>query len=100
MNGNVSDSESFRRLLRRSVALPLLFALTLGVILLVEVVYLLSFQGWVERTDAVLKQSYELERLLVDRQTGLRGFVITRDEQFLEPYIAANPEIAPAIEGL
>jgi signal transduction histidine kinase len=31
-----------------------------------------------------------VEKLLVDLETGIRGYVITRDKQFLEPYDAAR----------
>ncbi|MCU1677729.1 MAG: Histidine kinase [Frankiales bacterium] len=44
-----------------------------------------------------------LERLVIDLETGLRGFVITHEERFLEPYKAARaalPETAGELERL
>jgi signal transduction histidine kinase len=44
-----------------------------------------------------------LEKLVIDLETGLRGFVITGEEQFLEPWDAARaavPERARALERL
>jgi signal transduction histidine kinase len=45
----------------------------------------------------------ELQQLVIDLETGLRGFVITREEQFLQPWNearAAFPEQAGALERL
>jgi signal transduction histidine kinase/CHASE3 domain sensor protein len=42
------------------------------------------------RSEAVLIAANRLERLIVDLETGLRGFVITGAERFLEPYHAAR----------
>lgn len=38
--------------------------------------------------------------LLLDAETGQRGYVITGDERFLEPYYAANPHIETTIREL
>jgi len=45
---------------------------------------------WVEHTHQVLADSNELIKLLVDMETGKRGFLITGNAVFLEPYIAAR----------
>gem|GEM_PF-3188014 len=37
---------------------------------------------------------------VVDQETGVRGYVITADEEFLEPYEAGRPATAAAIEDL
>jgi signal transduction histidine kinase len=41
-----------------------------------------------------------LERLVVDMETGLRGFVITRQARFLEPFNAARATFADQIAAL
>ena len=48
---------------------------------------------WVTHTEEVLKNSNELLTLLVDAETGVRGYGLTRDEQFLAPYIRAQRDI-------
>jgi len=37
-----------------------------------------------------LENIYHLQKLAVDEETGKRGFVITGNEKFLEPYINAK----------
>jgi CHASE3 domain sensor protein len=51
----------------------------------------------------VLASASDLERLVVDLETGERGFVITGDEGFLEPWTAAQSSLPAAtseLEGL
>jgi methyl-accepting chemotaxis protein len=47
---------------------------------------------WVKHTTEVLKTSNEAVKLLVDMETGARGFVITGKEEFLEPYTTGKKE--------
>lgn len=41
---------------------------------------------WVEHTHTVISQVHLAQRLLLDQETGLRGFILTRSPEFLEPY--------------
>jgi CheY-like chemotaxis protein/signal transduction histidine kinase/CHASE3 domain sensor protein len=41
---------------------------------------------WVDHTYVVLGNATNIEKLLVDLETGQRGYLITGDAQFLEPY--------------
>ncbi len=41
---------------------------------------------WVSHTHQVISKAHRIEKLLVDMETGQRGFLITGTEQFLEPY--------------
>jgi diguanylate cyclase (GGDEF)-like protein len=45
------------------------------------------------RSDEVLVQAVALERKVVDLETGLRGYAITRDRVFLRPMMAAQRQI-------
>ena len=46
----------------------------------------------VSRSATELQATSRIERLLVDMETGLRGFVITREERFLEPWNEGRDE--------
>jgi PAS domain S-box-containing protein len=39
-------------------------------------------------------------RLLLDMETGLRGFLLTGEERFLDPYRNSAPQVEPALEEL
>ena len=49
-----------------------------------------------DRSEHVIAASHEFERLVIDLETGERGFVITGDERFLEPFRIARARI-PAL---
>ncbi len=63
--------------------------------LFVAIEELRSADAQVTRSSADLRAANHIERLLVDMETGLRGFVITREERFLEPWNrAGKPSLA------
>jgi signal transduction histidine kinase len=87
---------SFKRLLIRAAVLPVVMLLLLAGILLWQVQHLVSSAAWVERTDEIIATAHQLERLHIDMETGLRGFLITQNRDFLEPYERGLAEI-PAL---
>ncbi len=46
-----------------------------------------------QRSEAIVVAAFRLETLVLDLETGVRGYVITRDPRFLEPYRAAQKEL-------
>ncbi|RYZ69110.1 MAG: GAF domain-containing protein, partial [Proteobacteria bacterium] len=50
------------------------------------VLHLVSVNQWVNHTTRVIARSYRCLQLAVDAETGMRGFVITGRNSFLEPY--------------
>lgn len=64
------------------------------------ITYLLSVIQWVQHTDRVINNLNEAARLTIDLETGMRGFLITGDEHFLDPYEVAKPRIISELRGL
>jgi CHASE3 domain sensor protein len=54
----------------------------------------------VAHTHEVLEHIARVQSLLKDAETGQRGFVVTGDEAFLEPYHAASESLAATIQAL
>ncbi len=94
------DEKSFRKLLSRNVALPLSVGVLSAVFFVVLITYLLSVIQWVEHTDRVINNLNETSKLTVDLETGMRGFLITGDEHFLDPYEVAKPRIIADLRNL
>ena len=94
------DEKSFRTLLSRNVALPLGVGVLSAVFFVCLITYLLSVIQWVEHTDRVINNLNESSKLTVDLETGLRGFLITGDEHFLDPYEVAKPRIIGDLRNL
>ncbi|RIX85231.1 response regulator [Acidovorax cavernicola] len=94
------DPAEFDRLLGRNLKLPLLGGLVGAVAFVALILYLLSTISWVEHTDQVTRAASELQRRSIDMETGMRGYLITGEESFLEPYQAALPRLKADTDAL
>jgi len=94
------DEQRFRKLLSRNVSLPLGVGLVSAVFFISLITYLLSTIQWVEHTDRVINNANEAVKLTVDLETGMRGFLLSGDEKFLEPYETARPRLKVALDTL
>lgn len=88
-----------RRLLMGPVLMVLLWALNLGILLSLNQQNQQT-SNVVMETISVLKDSAELLKLVVDMETGVRGFSLTRNEAFLEPYFAARAHMEQQLSSL
>jgi PAS domain S-box-containing protein len=86
--------------------IPLVFGIA---ILLLAIVVYFAFRSmnsltealkWEKHTQEVLSQLDETLNLTVDAETGGRGFMITRDDSFLEPFTLAEQKIGGNLEKL
>lgn len=80
--------------------LPLAVALAGGGFLAWQVSRLLDHAAWVTHTEAVTADINKLQRLIVDEETGIRGYLLGGEPLFLEPYDRAQPEVPLAIVRL
>ncbi len=94
------DKRSFKKLLRRTVAIPVILLVLLAVTLLVEILTLTSSLKWVDHAEQVISNSRQLMRYMVDMETGVRGYHLTGDKTFLDPYQAAKARVADQQELL
>ncbi|UZJ62510.1 response regulator [Pseudomonas sp. KU26590] len=94
------DEQRFRKLLSRNVSLPLAVGVLSAAFFVILITYLLSAIQWVEHTDRVINNINRSLKLSVDMETGMRGFLLTGDERFLDPYEVAKPAIGSELKGL
>ena len=80
------DQRSFQKLLRRTVALPVALLVCLAAILGAEVWLLSASLHWVDHSGQVLAGARQLSRYVAEMDTGLRGYYIAGDTNFLQPY--------------
>lgn len=97
---SLHDAAAFRRTLTRAVLLPLILTAALAGLFLWQITRLLDATRWVEHTDEVISQANQTLKLLVDLETGLRGYLVTGRRDYLEPYERAAPQIGPALDKL
>ncbi len=88
---------NFQHRLTRAILLPLLLMLALAGVLSWQVSRLLEVTKWVDHTNEVIAQANQFQKLLVDMETGLRGYLVTGNSVFLEPYTQASLLINDAL---
>ena len=94
------NEQKFNRLLTRAALLPLLLMAALSILLIWQIWNLLKVSDWVEHSDAVITQGYVAEKLMIDSETGKRGFLLTGNQDFLQPYNDASRQIVPLLDAL
>jgi CheY-like chemotaxis protein len=94
------DQNRFRSIIRRNIALPLGVGLLTMAVFAGLIAYLVSTMNWAEHSERVIGQANEMMRLAVDRESSMRGFLITGNESFLAPYEAGGPSFKTQIEAL
>ena len=94
------DEQSFRKLLSRNLGMPLGMGALSAVFFVAVIGYLLSVIQWVGHTDQVINNTNEALKLSVELETGMRGFLLSGTEEFLEPYELGKPQIAAALQTL
>jgi CheY-like chemotaxis protein/CHASE3 domain sensor protein len=94
------DQNRFRNIIRRNIALPLGVGLVTMAVFVGLIAYLVSTMNWAEHSERVIGQANEMLRLAVDRESSMRGFLITGDETFLTPYETGGPRFKTQIEAL
>jgi len=67
-------------------AIPILLMVVIAGLVTYNIKKLVSTAKWVDHTQQVMADGSELSKLLVDMETGERGFLIAGKEEFLEPF--------------
>jgi signal transduction histidine kinase/CheY-like chemotaxis protein len=94
------DEQRFRKMLGRNISLPLGVGVLSAVFFISLITYLLTVIQWVEHTDRVINNANHSLRLSIDMETGMRGFLLTGDEHYLDPYEVAKPGVVAELKNL
>lgn len=81
-------------------AICLLFLISLGLISLNSIHQLNETDKWVDHTHRVINKSLQLESTAINMETGMRGFLLAGQEQFLEPYNTGKRDFSININDL
>jgi signal transduction histidine kinase len=93
-------TQQVRRLVMNAVVIPLVVMAILSAGLAWAVREQVRHAAWVAHTDQVLAQANRTQKLLLDMETGMRGFLLTSDGAFLTPYEEARAQIGTAFDVL
>lgn len=80
------DDISIKKKVLISFSIPVLLMLLVSVSVYKNTQSMVEDASWVEHTHKAIARAQELLTMVVDMETGKRGFLITGDEVFLEPF--------------
>ncbi|MFY7994224.1 MAG: sensor histidine kinase [Bacteriovoracaceae bacterium] len=80
----------FRAILLQATVLPIALSLIIAVFFVQQIYKVLEENEQVRRSDLILNHSAQAFRMIVDTETGLRGFIISGNEIYLEPWIVST----------
>jgi PAS domain S-box-containing protein len=81
------EYSKLKSLLRQMIVVPMVITAALALLLLWETFDLNKSLQWVDHTDQALDQSGHLLILLINMESGTRGYIATGDESFLHTYL-------------
>jgi two-component system CheB/CheR fusion protein len=90
----------FRSHLWRATAWPVAACAGAAAVLVALVLHLQTLNAWVDHTDVVLARAELVERLVVDLEATLRGYLLTGEPRFLEAYHRAEGHLDRELDGL
>ncbi|KTT66351.1 chemotaxis protein CheY [Pseudomonas oryzihabitans] len=94
------DQKHFSQILKRNLSLPLSIGVFSAIFFIAIIYYLLRVTQWVEHTDRVISTANANFRLVVDLETGMRGYLLSGNTNFLQPYERALPDFEPQLDEL
>jgi signal transduction histidine kinase/CheY-like chemotaxis protein/CHASE3 domain sensor protein len=93
-------SAEFKQTLNRNLIFPLAMSAVLIAIFLYVVFDMNRSSDMVSDQDKVLEAQSEILKEIVDSETGLRGYLITGSERYLQPYEKAKQQVIPRMQEL
>ncbi|MDN4039922.1 response regulator [Massilia sp. YIM B02443] len=100
MAGPTIDNSEFRRILTRNVALPLGMSILSAIVFVGIIAYLINNLTWVEHSQKVIGNAHEIRKLSAEMESGMRGYLLAGDEEFLAPYLLSAQRMGASLETL
>ena len=88
-----TERAAISRRLTLAVAIPVGLLVGVGAVLWTQIGRMTDLALWVDHSDQVISHVYDLQKQLADQESAVRGFLLSEDRVFLEPYEHAQPRI-------
>lgn len=95
-----TQNASTKRNVWFALLLPLLAVVAFSLLLTTLLNRVLESARWAEHSEKVLAQAFRVEKLAIDMETGLRGFQLSHDAAYLEPFERASGVINAELDQL
>ena len=93
LTNSPDPSASFRRILTRNLTLPLVLGVASAVAFLSLLAYLAAAITNVQHSDELLAQASVVQKLDLEMESGVRGFLLNGDERYLKQVDDAKAHI-------
>ncbi|TDO20174.1 CHASE3 domain-containing protein [Pedobacter duraquae] len=93
-------TKKYIRNIRLSFGISILILLISSIASYFSITKLLESEKWVSHTFQVIDKLDFIVSRMKDAETGQRGFLLTGDKVFLEPYTGSQNEVAAALEAV
>ena len=97
---STSVDYNFQCTLKRMTIVPMAALLGFCVLLVALIGFLLYTIYWANHANRVISKALRVETELLDVQTGTRGYYLTGEEPFLQPYTTSRPDAPAALTDL
>jgi CheY-like chemotaxis protein/CHASE3 domain sensor protein len=88
---------SFKQQVLTGFAISLIFVLVSAITSHLSIKKLNENTGWQSHTYEVINLVKDIETYVLNSETGIRGYIISDDRQYLAPYLSNSTKILPAI---
>jgi CHASE3 domain sensor protein len=95
----VNPSE-FKKVLLRSTIIPFVFVILISGVFLIQSKKIFDENAKVRKADMFLAKAERSLKLIIDSETALRGFLLTANEAYLEPWNNAVVEYPRTLDEL
>jgi PAS domain S-box-containing protein len=92
--------KQFNSVLRQVFLLPVVALLVVAGALYLQIRSANATDDLIQDSDARISQATLVSKLIVDEESGLRGYETTGDEQFLHPFTEAESHVQEEIQNL
>jgi PAS domain S-box-containing protein len=90
----------FNNILRQVFVLPVVALLVVAGALYLQIRNANATVNLIQQSDARISQATQVATLVVDEESGLRGYETTGDQRFLQPFIDAESHVQDEIQNL
>ena len=90
----------FNRVLQQVSFLPVLILGVTSGVLYLQILNANRTVALIQRSDQRISQGTLAAKLIVDEETGIRGYQTTRDDRFLQPYLLAQEPLKEVLRSL
>lgn len=91
---------SFRQQVLAGFVVSIILVLCVGILSYNSINKFEDDNKWVDHTQKVIRTSTNLLQLMIDAETGMRGYGATNNKLFLDPYNEALPNISYDLDNL